>query len=88
MTPLSKDEARHLARMLRRERSFAWLLWVDLGAGVLLSAYYTWSGSWSGLRLVVVMLILLGARSHLRQLRSVRLLRRLAGPPEVREPVV
>ena len=65
--------------MLRAERLFPVFLWLNIGVAAALGIYYSWSGSWSGVRAVLVLLILLGARSHLRQLRSTRLLRKFSG---------
>ena len=75
---LDELERTHLDRMLRGERRFPVFLWVNLGVAASLVIFYTWSGAWSGTRAVLVLLILLGARSHLRQLRSARLLRKLS----------
>ena len=77
---LSGPERLHLERMLRRERSFSIFMFANLAVAAALSAYYTGSGSWSVIRTVLVALILLSARAHLRQLRSARLLRKLSGP--------
>ena len=73
-------DRRHLGRMLRAERFLPAFVWVNLGVAVALVAYYSRSGSWSGVRAVLVLLILLSARAHLRQLRSARLLRKLSDP--------
>lgn len=72
----SEAELRHLARMLRGERRFAVLVAVDLGVAAALAGYWSWAGSWTATRAVLVVLILLSARGHLRQLRSARLLRK------------
>jgi len=69
----------HLGRMLRAERRFPVFLWANLGVAAALAIYYSGSASWSGARAVLVLLILLAARAHLRQLRSARLLRKLSG---------
>lgn len=77
---LDPVDRRHLERMLRAERLFPAFLRVNLGVAAALVIYYSWSDSWSGARAVLVLLILLGARAHLRQLRSARLLRKLSNP--------
>ena len=76
---LDGAEQRHVARMLRGETRFSTFMWLNLSVAVGLVGFYTWEGSWSGLRVVLVLLILLGARSHLRHQRNARLLRRLTG---------
>ncbi len=75
---LSELERRHLDRVLRNERLFPAFLRANLGIAAALAIYYSWSGSWTGIRAVLVLLILLSARAHLRQLRSARLLRKLS----------
>ena len=75
---LTPPESRLLERLLRRERLFPGFLALDLGVAAALSGYWAWTGSWSGARAVVVLLLLLSARAHLRPLRSVRLLRKLS----------
>ena len=75
----SELDRRHLQRMLRAERLFPVFMRANLAIAAALALYYSWSGSWSGVRAVLVLLILLGARAHLRQLRSARLLRKLSG---------
>ncbi|MDP6980721.1 MAG: hypothetical protein QF570_19325 [Myxococcota bacterium] len=72
-------DRRHLERVLCLERMLPAFLWGNLTIAAGLIVYYSWSQSWSGLRAVVVLLILLSARGHLRQLRSARLLRKLVG---------
>jgi hypothetical protein len=64
--------------MLRFEHLFPRFIWANLGVAVALAIYYSASGSWTGSRMVLVVLILLSARAHLRQLRSARLLRKLS----------
>ena len=76
---LGVPERRHLERILRAERLYPGFLGANLGVAATLTIYYSWSGSWSGVRAALVLLILLGARAHLRQLRSARLLRKLSG---------
>jgi len=85
LSRLDALERRNLERMLQAERRFPLFLWANLGIAAALVIYYSGSGSWSAARAVVVLLILLGARAHLRQLRSARLLRKLSGAgPEPR----
>ena len=79
LAPLDTLDHRHLERMLQAERRFPVFLWANLGVAAALAIYYSGSASWSGARAVLVLLILLAARSHLRQLRSARLLRKLSG---------
>ena len=76
---LDELDRRHLARMLKTERLSPGFLRANLGIAAALVVYYSWSGSWTGVRAVLVLLILLAARAHLRQLRSARLLRKLVG---------
>ena len=73
-------DRRHLERMLRAERVLPAFLWANLVVAAILVLSYSWSNSWSGIRAVLVLLILMAARAHLRQLRSARLLRKLCGP--------
>jgi len=79
LSRLDALDRRHLERMLRAERLFPGFLWANLGIAAALVIYFSWSGSWSAARAVLVLLILLGARAQLRQLRSTRLLRKLSG---------
>jgi hypothetical protein len=65
--------------MLRRERVYAVLVYVDLAAAVVLAAFYTFASVWQPTRVALVVMILLAARANLRQARSARLLRRIAG---------
>ena len=78
-----ETEGRHLERVLRREQSFATFTVLDVVVAAALAVYWTWSGSWSGARCALIVLLLLGARAHLSQLRSARLLRKLTRPGEV-----
>ena len=80
---LDETEIRHLERVFRRERSFATFMVLDVVVAAALGVHWTWSGSWSGTRFVLILLLLLGARAHLSQLRSARLLRRLTRSGEV-----
>ena len=80
---LDETEIRHLERVFRRERSFATFMVLDVVVAAALAVYWTWSGSWSGTRFVLILLLLLGARTHLSQLRSARLLRKLTRSGEV-----
>ena len=75
---LSDLELVHLGRMLHREQIFRVFLVSGILVAAGLGAYFSWAGSWSGTRVVILLLILLGARAHLRHLRSARLLRKLA----------
>ena len=72
-------DRRHLNRMLGAQRLSSTFVWVNLGIAAALATYYSISSSWSGTRGALVVLILLGARGHLRQLRSARLLGKLVG---------
>lgn len=76
---LSEGEIRHLERMLRGEQRFFTFMYVDLLVALGLVSYFAWADAWSGARMVVVLLILLSARAHLRQVKSARLLRRFSG---------
>ncbi len=78
LSGLDALERRHLERMLRAERLLPVFLRLNLGVAATLVVYYSWSGTWSGVRAVLVLLILLSARAHLRQVRSARLLRKLS----------
>ena len=75
---LAEEELVHLRRMLRRERLFEALVYVNLAAAVLLAAFHTIAATWDPARSVLVVLVLLAARGNLRQARSARLLRRLS----------
>ena len=75
---LAEAELAHLRRMLRRERVFEALVYVNLAAAVLLAVFYTIAASWNPVRAVLVVLVLLAARANLRQARTARLLRRLS----------
>ena len=79
LSRLNALDRHHLERMLRAERRYPGFLWASLGIAAALVIYYSWSGLWSAARAVLVVLILLGARAQLRQLRSTRLLRKLSG---------
>ena len=68
----------HLGRMLRRERFFKIACLLHLLAAAGLGVYFSWAGIWSGTRAGLLVLLLMGARAHLRQVRSARLLRKLA----------
>ena len=76
---LSAAELRHLERMLQRERLLGRFMVANLVVASGLTAAYTWTGVWSGVRAALILLLLLGARAHLSQLRSARLLRKLSG---------
>ena len=81
---LSAGEIRHLERMLRGERRLSAFIYVDLLVALALVGYLAWADAWSAARVVVILLILLSARAHLRQQKSARLLRRyreLLGSP-------
>ncbi len=82
---LSDLELVHLRRMLRRERLFKVFSVAHILVGAGLAGTFSWAGTWNGTRAVLLVLILLGARAHLRQLRSARLLRKTrlpaANPP-------
>ena len=80
---LDETEIRHLERVLRRERSFATFMVLDVVAAGALAVYWTGSRSWSGARFALILLLLLGARAHLSQLRSARLLRKFTRSGEV-----
>ena len=80
----SEADRRHLERMLRGERWFGIFMFVDLGVAAALGIAWTVSGGWSPTRGVLVLLLLLGARAHLRQQRSARLLRGLLPPEDPR----
>lgn len=73
----------HLRRMLRRERLFEALVYVNLAAAVVLAAFYTIAATWDPARAVLVVLVLLTARANLRQARSARLLRRLSSALQI-----
>ncbi len=75
---LSDLELVHLRRMLRREQIFRVSMVSHLLVAAGLAAYFSGAGVWNGTRAVILVLILLGARAHLRQLRSARLLRKFA----------
>jgi hypothetical protein len=75
---LSDGETRHLERMLRGEQRFFAFVYVDLLVALALVGYFAWVDAWSGARIVVILLVLLSARAHLRQVKSARLLRRFS----------
>ncbi len=68
----------HLGRMLRRERIFRFSTVSHLVVAVALGVHFSWAGIWDGPRAVILVLLLLAARAHLRGFRSARLLRKLA----------
>ena len=74
----------HLGRMLRREWIFRVSMVSHLVVAVGLGVYFSWAGTWDGTRAVILLLLLLSARAHLRGLRSARLLRKLATQLELR----
>ena len=75
---LSDGDRRLLARLLHGERLAPGFVALDLAVAAGLAGYWAWAGTWTGARAVVVLLLLLSARAHLRQLRSTRLLRKLS----------
>ena len=77
LDPFDPLERLHLKRMLRAERLYPAFMRANLVIAAALLVSYSWLGSWSATRAVLVVLILLGARAHLRQSRSARLLRKL-----------
>ena len=56
---------------------------LDVVAAAGLAVYWTGWGSWSGTRFVLMLLLLLGAHTHLSQLGGARLLRKLTRCGEV-----
>ncbi len=74
---LTETDVAHLDRMLRGEQRFRVVVIINLLVATALTTYWSLSGHWSGARAVVLVLILLSARAHLRHRRSAQLLRRL-----------
>ena len=76
---LSPREHRLVARAVRNKRVFVVLSILGVLAGAGFAAYFAWGGTYDSatLRVVVVVLILLNARSNLRQYRYARVLERL-----------
>ena len=73
---MTDAETRFVEATVRRRRLFLFLSAVGVAAGLGLAGWYRWAG-WTATHAVVVVLVLLNARQHLRQHRRAAVLDKL-----------